>query len=126
MRSTRRSLALGVVVALVIPCAARAQAADWSAVDQALGRKGAAQPGEVMRYSFPRGDLTVTASGVTLKPAFALGSWVAFKRVAGGHAMMAGDLVLTEDEVAPVMRALQQAGVEQTALHNHVLFESPR
>jgi len=99
---------------------------DWSAVDQALGRKGAAQPGGVMRYSFPRSDLQVTANGVQLKPALALGSWVAFKNAGGGHAMMMGDLVLTEDEVAPVMRALQQAGVEQTALHNHVLGESPR
>ena len=103
-----------------------ARAADWSAVDQALGRKGAAQPGGVMRYSFPRSDLQVTADGVQLRPALALGSWVAFRNAGGGHAMMMGDLVLTEDEVAPVMRSLQQAGVEQTALHNHVLGESPR
>lgn len=99
---------------------------DWSAVDQALGRKGAAQPGDVMRYGFPRSDLQVTANGVQLKPALALGSWVAFKNAGGGHAMMMGDLVLTESEVGPVMRALQQGGVEQTALHNHVLGESPR
>ena len=102
------------------------QGADWSGVDQALGRKGAMQPGDVMKYSFPRSDLQVTANGVEVKPALALGSWVAFKNVGGGHAMMMGDLVLTEDEVGPVMRALQQAGVEQTALHNHVLGESPR
>jgi hypothetical protein len=99
---------------------------DWTAVDQALGRKGALQPGDVMRYSFPRSDLQVTAAGVAIKPALALGSWIAFKNVAGGHAMVMGDLVLTEDEVGPVMRALQQGGVEQTALHNHVLHESPR
>jgi hypothetical protein len=51
---------------------------------------------------------------------------VAFKRVSGGHAMAMGDLVLTEDEVGPVMQTLQKGGVEQTALHNHVLVESPR
>ena len=102
-----------------------AQAADWSAVDQALGRKGAQQPGGVMKYSFPRSDLQVTANGMQIKPALALGGWIAFKEMAGG-AMMMGDLVLTEDEVGPVMRALQQKGVEQTALHNHVLKESPR
>jgi hypothetical protein len=102
-----------------------AQGGDWSAVDQALGRKGALQLGGVMKYSFPRSDLQVTASGVQLKPALALGGWIAFKRVAG-DAMMMGDLVLTEDEVGQVMRALQQNGVEQTALHNHVLKESPR
>lgn len=99
---------------------------DWSAVDQALGRKGAMQPGGVMRYSFPRSDMQATAAGVAIRPALALGSWVAFRNVAGGHAMAMGDLVLGEDEVGPVMRALQQGGVEQTALHNHVLHESPR
>jgi hypothetical protein len=101
------------------------QGGDWSAVDQALGKKGAQQPGGVMKYSFPRSDLQVTASGVQLKPALALGGWIAFKKVAG-DAIMMGDLVLTEDETGPVMRALQQNGVEQTALHNHVLKESPR
>jgi hypothetical protein len=101
------------------------QGGDWSAADQALGRKGAQQPGGVMKYSFPRSDLQVTASGVQLKPAFALGGWIAFRKV-DGDAMMMGDLVLTEDEIGPVMRALQQNGVEQTALHNHVLKESPR
>jgi len=79
-----------------------------------------------MRFSFPRSDLTVVADSVTLKPAFALGSWVAFQPVGKGAAMAMGDLVLTEDEVGPVMRALQAGGVEQTALHNHVLHESPR
>jgi Domain of Unknown Function (DUF1259) len=101
-------------------------ATDWSAVDQALGRKGATQPGNVMRYSFPRSDLQVTAGGVQLKPAFALGSWVAFKKTGGANAAAMGDLVLKEEEIAPVMQALQTGGVEQTALHNHVLMESPR
>ena len=117
--------------AAAIPVRAHAQAgttpnADWTAVDEALGRKGATQPGGVMKYSFPRSDLQVTANGVTVKPALALGSWVAFKRIGGGHTMAMGDLVLVEDEVGPVMRVLQQGGVEQTALHNHVLHESPR
>ena len=120
----------GVVASLCISAAAVAQqpasgAGEWAAADQALGRKGAAQPGGVMKYSFPRSDLRVTVNGVEVKPALALGSWLAFKR-SGGSAMMMGDLVLAEDEVAPVMRALQHAGVEQTALHNHLLGESPR
>src|SRR5205085_8127081 len=67
----------------------------------------------------------VTAGGVQLKPALALGSWVAFKKM-GNDAMVMGDLVLTEDEVTPVMTKLQEGGIEQTALHNHVLHESPR
>lgn len=104
---------------------AEAASGNWAAVDQALGRKGALQPGGVMKYSFPRSDLRVTVDRVQLKPAFALGSWIAFKKTAG-HAIMMGDLVLAEDEVGPVMQVLQQQGVEQTALHNHVLRESPR
>jgi len=101
-------------------------ATDWSGVEQALRRKGAANPGGVIRFSFPRSDLSVTVGGVALKPALALGSWVAFKELGAGQAMAMGDLVLTEDEVSPVMAALQEGGVEQTALHNHVLKESPR
>jgi len=102
-----------------------ARADAWRDVTSALGRAGAAQPGGVMKYSFPRSDLTVVVGGVTLKPALALGSWVAFREVAPGMAMVMGDLVLTEDEVGPVMRTLQSGGVQQTALHNHLLNESP-
>ena len=128
----RAAVLVALTIGSALPARALAQgggarpSADWSAVDQALGRTGAAQPGDVMKYSFPRSDLQVTAGDVALKPALALGSWVAFKRVAGGHVIAMGDLVLGEDEVAPVMRALQEGGVEQTALHNHVLHESPR
>lgn len=100
-------------------------AASWSAVEDALGRKGAMQPGNVAKFAFPRSDLSVTLGGVTLKPALALGGWVAFKEIGKGEAMVMGDLVLTDEEVGPVMRALQAGGVEQTALHNHVLTESP-
>lgn len=103
-----------------------AQNPDWSAVERALGRKGTINPGDVMKFSFPRSDLSVTLAGVQLRPALALGSWVAFKRIGGGVAMVMGDLVLTQEEVGPVMQRLQDLGVEQTALHNHLLMESPR
>jgi hypothetical protein len=129
MRRIARSLA-ALVAALVCTSAlapgARSQGTPLAGVAEALGRSGAAQPGGVLRFSFPRSDLTVVADSVTLKPAFALGSWVAFLPIANGTAMAMGDLVLTEDEVGPVMRALQAGGVEQSALHNHVLHESPR
>jgi hypothetical protein len=100
---------------------------DWAAVDRAFGRPGAMQPGDVQKYSFPRADLRVTAAGVQVKPALALGSWVAFKAMGDtkGEAMAMGDLVLLESEVAPVMSKLQEMGVEQTALHNHLQHESP-
>ena len=100
-------------------------AADWKAVDQAMGRGGKMQPGDVYKYSFPRGDLSVKAVGVAIKPTLALGGWVAFKGTAG-DAMAMGDLVLAEREVTPVLTKLQEMGVNPTALHNHVLRESPR
>ena len=99
--------------------------ATWTAVEAALGRKGASQPGNVMKFSFPRSDLSVSVGGVTLKPALALGGWVAFREVAAGRAMAMGDLVLTEDEISSVMRALQANGIEQTAVHNHLVNETP-
>src|SRR5205085_4980027 len=103
----------------------RSTSTDWNAVGQALGKAGAMQPGDVYKVSLPRSDLQVTAGGVQIKPALALGSWVAFKK-AGEQTMVMGDLVLTEDEVTPVMTKLQEGGIQQTALHNHILHESPR
>ena len=99
--------------------------ADWKPVEQALGKSGSMQPGDVYKVSFPRSELKVTAAGVELKPALALGTWVAFKRM-GDMTVVMGDLVLAENEVTPVLSKLQQGGVETTALHNHVLNESPR
>jgi hypothetical protein len=98
---------------------------DWKPVEMALGKAGSIQPGDVYKVSFPRSDLKVVAAGVELKPALALGSWVAFKRD-GDITVVMGDLVLTESEVTPVLSNLEAGGVEPTALHNHVLNESPR
>jgi hypothetical protein len=102
---------------------AHAQEADWQKVDETLGRK-AAVTGDVHRYGFPRSDLTVTLDGVTIKPALALGGWVAFKPAHGG-AMIMGDLVLLESEVSPVMLKLIANGLEVTAVHNHLLRANP-
>jgi len=119
-----------VAVLAIALWVATAHAQDWTAVEQAIGRPGVAQPGDVYRFNFPRGDLRVMAAGVRLKPSFALGGWVAFKRVPGAiHgdvAMAMGDLVLTESELARVITRLQQGGVEQTAIHHHLIRESPR
>jgi uncharacterized protein DUF1259 len=103
----------------------QAGATDWKPVEQALGKAGSMQPGDVYKVSLPRSDLKVTVAGVELKPALALGSWVAFKKT-GDMTLVMGDLVLTEEEVAPVLTKLQDGGVEISALHNHVLHESPR
>jgi hypothetical protein len=102
---------------------AHAQAIDWQKVDDAFGRKPVVSE-DVRRYGFPRTDLTVTLDGVTIKPALALGGWVAFKPAHGG-AMVMGDLVLLETEINPVMLKLIEGGLEITAVHNHLLRASP-
>jgi hypothetical protein len=97
---------------------------NWGKVGEALGRTGTLQPGGVYRVGLPRTDLKVTLDGVEIKPALALGSWLAFEP-AGDQAMVMGDLVLTQDEVNPVMKSLAEGGIEITALHNHLLRSAP-
>src|SRR5258708_36752663 len=96
---------------------------DWQKIDDALGRKPAVS-GDVHRYGFPRSDLSVTLDGVTIKPALALGGWVAFKPM-DGEAMVMGDLGLLETEINPVMLKLIEGGLEITPVHNHLLRASP-
>ena len=100
-------------------------ASDWKPVEVAMGRAGQMQPGDVIKFGMPRKDLHVVLNGVEIKPALALGSWVAFKRDDDGTMVM-GDLVLTEDEVEPVMMKLQEDGIHESAVHNHLIGESPR
>jgi hypothetical protein len=102
---------------------AHAQDIDWQKVDETFGRKPALS-GDVHRYGFPRSDLSVTLDGVTIKPALALGGWVAFKPAHGG-VMAMGDLVLLESEINPVMAKMLASGLEITAVHNHLLRASP-
>src|SRR6516164_6276638 len=113
------------VAALAMTWAAHAAEPDWSKVDAALERTGAVQAGGIHRYGFPRGDLHVTLDGVAIKPALALGGWVAFQPMNDNTAMIMGDLVLTETEISPVMAKLLESGVEVTAVHNHLLRASP-
>jgi biotin operon repressor len=101
-----------------------AVAADWTKVAEALGKPGTEMAGGVYRVGMPRTDLHVMLDGVEIKPTLALGSWLAF-RGEGDMAMVMGDLVLTDAEVNPVMKQLEDAGLEITALHNHLLRASP-
>jgi hypothetical protein len=100
-----------------------AQEINWQKVNDELGRKPAVS-GDVRRYGFPRSDLTVTLDGVTIKPALALGGWVAFKPM-HGEVMVMGDLVLLESEINPVMLKMIEGGLDITAVHNHLLRASP-
>jgi hypothetical protein len=111
-----------------VACCSCAQAQDdptWKSVEAALGRSGQVQPGGVYKFSLPRKDMKIIKDGVMVAPGLALGSWLAFQRM-GDEAMVMGDLVLSEDEIEPVMLKLQQEGIEQTSIHTHLLGESPR
>ena len=96
---------VGFTVLAAAPGGARAADPDWKAVEQALGKSGQLQAGDVFRIGMPRTDLSVTVKGVPVKPGFALGSYAAFKQV-GDQAMVMGDLVLLDQEVPAVMAGL--------------------
>src|SRR5205823_3417201 len=122
MSAIRKFTAFAVAAGLSLP--AFAADGDWARVGEALGKSGTEMPGGVYRVGLPRTDLKVTLDGVEIKPGFALGGWLGFEK-AGAQSMVMGDLVLTADEVNPVMEKLLAGGIQVTALHNHLLRNQP-
>lgn len=122
MNSGRRWLFM--ILMYCLPLAVSAQGLDTAKIDQALGRSGQ-KVGNVYKVGFPRTDLHVVVDGVVIKPGLALGSWAAFSGDDNNASVM-GDLVLLQDEVNPVMEKLRASGFEITAVHNHLLDETPR
>lgn len=121
-----RTLSLAGAVALALSStAATAAENDWQHVGEALGKTGQEMPGGVYRVGLPRTDLHVKLDGVDIKPGLALGSWLAFKKMGGDDSMVMGDLVLTQNEISPVMKKLEDGGIEITALPNHLLRNEP-
>lgn len=99
------------------------QSTDWNGVEKVFGRKGTVQ-GDLFKVTFPRSDLSVKMGEVSVEPGLALTSWIGFKGM-GQRAMMMGDLVLLEHEVAPVTARLVAEGVKLTAIHNHLIGSKP-
>src|ERR1700732_305651 len=125
MTRTLRLRELALVAVLAAAPGLAVAADDWQAqVGEALGKSGATAPGGICRVGLPRTDLKVTLDGIELKPGFALGGWLAFEKMSE-QGMVMGDLVLTENEVNPVMTRLAAGGIEVTALHNHLLRNKP-
>ena len=125
MNAIRRLLITSAV--FILPMAVSAQGSgglDAAKIEQVLGRPGQ-KIGEVYKVGFPRTDLHVTVHGVAIKPGLALGSWAAFTG-SDEQAMVMGDLVLLEDELNPVMEKLRASGFEISAVHDHLLDETPR
>ncbi len=125
-RVTRLALAAAVIVAAMrAPEARRQMPPDYQAVLTALGKTGDFKDG-VLKVNIPRNDLTVSIKGRPAPTPFGFGGWLALSRGDAGHDVMMGDLVLTEDEVNPVLSALLANGLTATALHNHFFWETPR
>jgi hypothetical protein len=110
-----------------VPAAAQEMPTDYKGVLETLGRQGDFKDG-VLKVNVPRSDIKIAVAGVATPTPFGFGGWVAFTHAgdAGQMDVVMGDLVLTEDEVSPVMSALLDNGFEVTALHNHFFWESPR
>ncbi|MDR7080669.1 biotin operon repressor [Neobacillus niacini] len=98
---------------------------QWKLVEKEIGKQGVMKPDDIFYISLPRNDLKVTVKGIPIRTGLALGGWVAFKQM-GNQTMVMGDLVLTEKEIQPVMSQLLQQGIQVSALHNHLLNETPR
>ncbi len=96
---------------------------DWQTVERVFGLKGMVQ-GEVFKITFPRSDLKVMVNETSIEPGLGLTSWIAFKQM-GSQTIMMGDLVLLTSEVGPVMAKLVSSNLLVTALHNHIIGESP-
>src|ERR1044071_4142847 len=117
-----------IVLLLSSPAAAQtapAMPAEYQQVLTALGKTGDFKA-NVLKVNIPRNDLAVTVAGIKTPTPFGFGGWVAMTKGEQGMEVLMGDLVLTQDEVNPVMSALLDNGLEVTALHNHFFWEEPR
>lgn len=125
LKSVTISVMCTVALLFAVTAAAQEMPAEYRAVLSTLGKTGDFKDG-VLKVNIPRGDLHVTIRERAVPAPFGFGGWVAFTKGDSGHDVMMGDLVLTEDEVNPVMSAILDNGLEVTALHNHFFWEQPR
>ena len=123
----KRVATLWAVLSVCLTSAAAAQdiPAEYQQVLTTLGRQGDYKA-NVLKVNIPRNDVSVTVANVKTPTPFGFGGWIAMTKGTGGTDVMMGDLVLTADEVNPVMSALLDNGLDVTALHNHFLWDEPR
>jgi len=125
LKSASASVAAALAFAATTASAQQTQPAAPTPIQQVFGRAPAVT-GDVQRFSFPRSDLNVTVDGTKVQTALGLGGWLAFRPMGGAtHWEVMGDLVLTQDEVKPVLQKLVAGGLTITALHNHLLRAQP-
>src|SRR6058998_2160769 len=126
-KTTIFSILLWATVIAVVAQAAKAQETptEYQQVLKIVGKTGDYKS-NVLKVNVPRNDLHVKVAGFAVPTPFGFGGWFAMTKGDGGEEVMMGDLVLTQDEVNPVMSALLEHGLEVTALHNHFFWEEPR
>ena len=118
-------IAFAIVLLFCTAAAAQDMPAEYKGVLEALARQGDFKD-NVLKVNIPRSDVKVTINGVATPTPFGFGGWVALTKGTGGMEVLMGDLVLTQEEVNPVMSALLEQGLDVTALHNHFFWDSPR
>ncbi len=118
-------LSFFVLVLIPAPLPAQDVPKDYQEVLTFLGRSGDFKA-NVLKVNIPRNDLHVNIAGQPTPTPFGFGGWVAMTKGDGGTEVLTGDLVLTQDEVNPVLSTLLDHGIEVTALHNHFFFDEPR
>src|SRR5256885_2633397 len=123
----KRYLTICGALSLAFASVAAAQdiPAEYQQVLAALGKQGDYKA-NVLKVNIPRNDVSVTVANVKTPTPFGFGGWIAMTKGTGGMDVMMGDLVLTQDEVNPVMSALLDNDLDVTALHNHFFWEEPR
>jgi len=122
----RTTAALLTTMLMFVPAVyAQEMPADYAGVLKTLNKQGDYKD-SVLKVNIPRNDLKVVIDGVATPTPFGFGGWIALTKGTGGMDVMMGDLVLTDNEVNPVMSALLTNGLDVTALHNHFFFDTPR
>lgn len=120
---------IAIILSAALVCSAPAWSqdmpAEYTAAMNTLGKKGDFKDG-VVKINIPRNDVAVTINGRPAPTPFGFGGWVAMTKGDGGMEVLMGDLVLTENEVNPVMSALLDNGIDVTALHNHFFHDQPK
>lgn len=127
MNSVGKKATIQIALLCLLSTLALAQdtPAEYQEVLKIVGKSGDYKS-NVLKVNIPRNDLHVKVSGYALSKPFGFGGWFAMTKGNGGEEVVMGDLVLTQDEVNPVMSALLEHGFDVTALHNHFFWEEPR
>ena len=97
---------------------------DSKKLDDILGYKGEMSKG-VYKYTIGRPDVALKEHGAAVTSFLGFNTWAAFQG-SPDHAAVAGDFTMLENEVAPVIKALVENGIEVVAVHNHMVHEQPR